>query len=224
MKHCITAAVFSFFCFFIFSNISCKLSATQPYQYPGTPEIAPAKTLPAREIMRLQGLNSIHFAIYDSSIVNGDIYYAPAGYSEYYIDTSRIKIIEYNQASGSRNIRVYDMNKGIVWKSINGKVENLSISMEYISELYRTEIQPVLGNGLEGPLNFTGQGHIENMRCNIFEDTRGFQEWVWINHRLPVRYIRTWNYDNISQTTYIQIRDIEVNKKFSDSIFVLPMQ
>lgn len=223
MKNFVAAlAVFLCICCFAFSNISCKISATQPHMYPGTHEIAPEKTLPVREIMHLQGITSIHFAIFDSSIVNGHYYYPPAGYSEYYIDTSRIKIIKLKPESPFRNIAVYDVNKGIAWKSTDGKVENLSLGMNYIALFYGTEAQAVLANGLEGPVRFTGQGYMEDKLCDIFEDTSGVQEWVWVKHRLPVQYIHSWSYDNIGGTEFTKMRNIEINEEFQDEIFAPP--
>lgn len=70
MKNFIKEAVFLFAVCIMVAELSCKVSATGPYMYPEIPEPAPEKTLPAREIMRLQGITSIHFSVYDSVIVN----------------------------------------------------------------------------------------------------------------------------------------------------------
>lgn len=64
--------------------------------------------------------------------------------------------MHYVPKNSSWDIAVYDINKGIAWKSINGKVDSIAIGIGYIGKAYRAEIHTVLGNRLKGPASFTG--------------------------------------------------------------------
>jgi hypothetical protein len=201
---------------------SCKLSPSQPYNYPWEPEPAPENTLPANKIMRLQGIASIHCIICDSSIVNGHTENASVAKTEYYIDQSRLKKIQYVAGNSGRNITVYDIGKKLSWESTSGKAANINTDIEYIKNAYNHEIRQILGSQLEEPLQYVGKENMGSILCDVFEDKSGFQEWVWHNYLLPVQYKRAWNYDNLCKRTFLQMRNIDLNQKFPDSIFDKP--
>jgi hypothetical protein len=216
IKKNLDTIIFSLFiCVIVFSLISCKQSATESEI--GQPVRAPERSLSASAIMKLQGISSIHYVEYDSVIVNGDIIYPFAPSFEYFIDTCRIKMMQYYFDDPLWNVTVYDINKNIAWNKYSGILTYLQLPNWPAA--FEQEIQANLGSNLKGDVKYIGRKYLGDKLCDVFEDSTNYQEWVWIKYRLPIQYIRISTNRNITQTAYVQKRNIEINKKFPDDTF-----
>jgi hypothetical protein len=214
MKNRIVLMWFSISMILIICN-SCK-QTTSPSE---TPVSAPSRDLPAREIMKIQGITSIHYVEYDSIVVNGTPYRGFLASHETYFDSSRMKQIQYILGTPNMNITVYDLNKDSAWNHYSGQLTypqlpNLRLAFE-------ENIQSSLGSRLKGPITLMRSEYLGDKLCNVFTDSTGYQEWVWIKHRLPIQHRSEAHYD-VYQISVVQKRNIEINYLLPNSIFEPP--
>ncbi|MGH7595356.1 MAG: hypothetical protein ACREOI_03345 [bacterium] len=170
--------------------------------------------------MNIQGITSIHYIDYDSVVVNGRSDKAFVPYFEYHIDTARFKIDQYYLGTPHWNTTVYDLGKFVVWNYYSG-----TLTYPQLPDLraaFESNIQARLGSWLKGPIEFVGTEYIGGKFCNVFRDSTGLQEWVWIEHRLPIQRRRESVNRGIHQITVEQKRQIEINGQFQNSLFEPP--
>jgi hypothetical protein len=194
---------------------SCKQTTT-PLEEPIS---APSRNLPASEIMKLQGITSIHYVDYDSVVVNGNSDSGFVAFFENFIDSSRMKMIQYYLGTPNWNITVYDLNIDTAWNYYSGQLTYPQLPDLQLA--FEMNIQAYLGSWLQGPFTFLRTEYICDKLCNVFTDSTGYQEWVWTKYRLPIQR-RVESYYDIHQITVFQKRAIEVNIQFSNSIFEPP--
>ncbi len=199
---------------FFFFN--CKQS-TSPSELPVS---APSRNLPASEIMKLQGITSIHYVDYDSVVINGDPDDGFVANCEFFIETNRMKMSQYYLGTPNWNTTVYDLNKDSAWNNYSGQLTfpqypNLQVAFDM-------NIQAYLGSWLKDPITYLGTEYVGDKLCNVFKDSTSYQEWVWIKHRIPIQRRREGSHNNIHQISVSQKRNIEVNVQFSNSIFEPP--
>jgi len=199
----------SIFCF------SCKQS-TSPSEEPVS---APSRNLPASEIMRIQGITSIHYVDYDSIVVNGVSDSGFVANFEYFIDYNRMKLIQYYLGTPNWNTNVYDLKKDSAWNYYSGQLTYPQLPNLQLA--YDENIQAYLGSWLKGPSTFLRTEYIGDKLCNVFSDSTGYQEWVWTKHYIPIQRRGESNYD-VHQISVVQKRNIDINLQFSDSIFEPP--
>lgn len=60
------------------------------------------------------------------------------------------------------------------------------------------------------------------MECSVYEDEYQTTEWVWNTHKITFQFRRVMNYDNLSQITTVQLRNIQTNVMIADSLFEIP--
>jgi hypothetical protein len=180
---------------------------------------APSRNLPAAEIMQVQGINSIHFIKYDSVIVNGNSYDHFVPSVEFDIESDRIKMNQYYLGTPDWNITVYDFKKDSVWHYYSGQLTFSQIpDLRFTIDSY---VQSNLGSSLKGPINFLRTEYVGDKLCNVFSDSTGYTEWVWIQYRLPIQY-RVESNNDVHQIGVVQKRNIEINLEFSDVLFEPP--
>lgn len=195
--------------------VSCKQS-TIPLE---ERIFAPSRNLPASEIMKLQGITSIHYVDYDSVVVNGDPDSGFIAFFENFIDSSRMKMIQYYFGTPNWNITVYDLNIDSAWNYYSGQLTHPQLPDLQLA--FDMNIQTYLGSWLQGPITFLHTEYIGDKSCNVFTDSTGYQEWVWTKYRLPIQR-RVESYHDVHQISVMQKRGIEVNIQFSNSIFEPP--
>lgn len=181
------------------------------------PFTAPSRDLSAKEIMKTQGITSIHYIDYDSSIVNDESGGSSIASFEYYIDTCHFKGIQYLPEGWDSNIAVYDLKKNIAWNFTNGKLSyDETPSCQYY---YNLGVKNSLGSRLEKPAYFSGVEVINGNYCNIFKDSNGFTEWIWTKYNLPIQQRRESHNSIFKQITFVQKRIVEINLSFPDTVF-----
>lgn len=206
----------------VWASISwlCLVSCEQSTSLYPEPIAAPSRSLPGREIMKMQGITSIHYIDYDSVVVNGSSDKAFAPYVEYHIDTTRCRIDQYYLGTPHWNTTVYDLGQFIAWNYSSG-----TLTYPQLPDLRaacESSFQARLGSWLNSPIEFVGTEYIGGKFCNVFRDSTGRQEWVWIEHRLPIQRRRESVNRGIHQITVEQKRQIEINGQFQDSLFEPP--
>ena len=175
---------------------------------------APSGNLPAKEIMDLQGITSIRFVSYDSVVSSQkhDTAFNPT--FEYYIDEKRVKIIQYNPLT----ITVFAFEYNIAWNYYDGKYSYMNIPNVFAA--YSLSVKEQLGSWLNDSWQFLYSESLDGKQCQVFGDNSGLTEWVWTKYRLPIQKKRVGSGD-IYQITYTKKMDIEINKDFPDSIFIM---
>ncbi len=167
---------------------SCDQSI-EPRYSSYNPVLAPAQELPVKEIMKSEGITSIHYNEYDSLIVYG-IPRELRPLNEYYIDTLKFVKIELVTSDTT----VYDL--------------------VYFPLSYQQEVQKALGSWLKNPIKYLGAERLDEELCYSFTDITGYQEWVWDKNRVPVlRRLLRHNNDGDAVTILIK-RDIILNQNF----------
>ena len=202
--------------------ISCD-QATSPPKKPllKEPISAPSRELPAREIMKLERITSIHYIDYDSVVANGHSHSGFVADFEYFIDTSRVKMIQhYPGIPNFFNTTVYNLADNTAWNYYSGQLTHPQLPNLQLA--FNMTIQACLGGWLKGPITFLGKEYIGDKLCNVLTDFSGLQEWVWVKYRIPIQRRVAGSYDNIYQISVVQKRNIEINVQFPDSIFEPP--
>ena len=184
------------------------------------PISALSRNLPASEIMKLEGITSIHYIEYDSVVVNGQPDSSFVANFEYFIDTSRMKMIQYYLGTPNWNTTVFNLNNDSVWTYYSGQLTYSRLPNLQLA--FNQNIQAYLGSWLRDPIKFLRTEYIGDKLCNVFTDSTGLHEWIWIKYRLPIQRRSEGSYDNIHQISVTQKRDIEINEQFSNSIFEPP--
>lgn len=207
-------------CLLVIPVLSCNETTTQANLHSGAPIAAPSGTLPANEIMKQQGISSIHFVEYDSVTVNGKSTGPFSPSSEYYLDSGHVKTISFPFEDNNRNITVYDISRNIAWNYASGYLTYLQLQNWFAA--YEQEIRLRLGSWLGSNVKYIRRDYFEDKLCDIFEDSEGYQEWIWTRYRLPIMRIKSSYYDYLSQTSYRQMRNIEINATLPDSLFQPP--
>jgi hypothetical protein len=176
----------------------------------------PSRDLSPQEILGMEGIHSIHYTEYDSVVVNGHVYGPSTPSIEMYLDSTHKKVIQYHPL----NITVYDLGEHLVWNYYDGQLTYPQLPN--VQAAYDQDIQANCGSWLTGPYSLLQQEMLGDKLCDVFIDSAGRQEWVWIDHRLPIQRRRTGAYDNLYEITVTQKRGIEVNRHFPDSLFAPP--
>lgn len=202
-------------CVTIFCFTSCE-NPTSPV-FDGT--IPPPFALSASQIMRAQGITSIHFINYDSSTVNGkaDSLFTPV--YEFYIDSSRCKINTYSRDDHTWSEMVYDAKKNIVWDYRDG-----ILSYEYgfdIQRAYEDVVRWALGSMLKGHITIVVKEPVGGNMCNVYKDTTGYQEWVWPKYNLPLQVRAVYNF-SVYKIQVERKSVIDINKAIPDNVFDPP--
>jgi hypothetical protein len=139
------------------------------------------------------------------------------------IDTLRFKLDEYyaDQTPGF-NITVYDLKTSTAWNLYSGKVTDPHVPNLLVA--YEQMVQYTLGSSLKNPYRLVAQEFVGGVRCNVFEDSTGYKEWVWIEHPIPIQRFSpgTLRRDGIFQISTVQLRDLVINVSLPDSIFMPP--
>jgi hypothetical protein len=203
------------FILLVLSLSACK-QATTPSMY--QPVSAPSRTLSAIEIMSIEGITAIRYILYDSTVYIGsrsDSTFIPI--AEFLIDSKHIKETDYN---GDKRITVYDLRNNIAWNYYSGQLTYLQLPNWPTP--FEEGIQNCLGSWLQGPSRFLHTEYIDNKLCNVFSDSLGNQECVWIDHCLPIQewiFARTLT---SSRIITVRKRIIGINISFPDSLFEPP--
>ena len=198
---------------------SCKDSPTT-IGSTNSPISAPSRNLPATEIMKLEGITSMHFTEYYHVTVNG---HADTGFTaqfEYHIDTLHLRMNQYYLGTPNWNISVYDLRNDIAWNYYSGQ-----LTFPHLPDLrraYEQDVQAFLGGWLSNTQSYVRAEYVNDKLCDVFTDSTGTLEWVWREHRLPIQHRIESTYNNIHQITYRQNRDIQLNITFPDSLFTPP--
>jgi hypothetical protein len=170
--------------------------------------------------MKLETITSIHYVDYYHVTIDGS---ADTGFYpdfEHHVDTSRERMSQYYLGTPDWNITVFDLNKGIAWNYQYGHLTHLPTTDLKLA--YDQDVQASLGSWLSGSQFYIRSEYIDDKLCDVFTDSIGTLEWVWREHRLPIQRRTDANYDNLYQVTYIQKRNIQINKVFPDSLFAPP--
>jgi hypothetical protein len=196
------------------------LASMNPSQLSTKHISAPSRDLPAREILAREDIFSIHFFLYDSTVVENRTY-SPFRLSfEYYIDTNHLKIVQYYQGEYRWNISVYNLSKNQSWNYFEGKLTFGTVPD--LNRAYETTVQGLLGSLLKPPIKYLRTERITDMLCDVFSDSSGREEeWVWPLHNLPIQRRRAGG-SEVFQITTEQWRDLEINIAFPDSVFLPP--
>jgi hypothetical protein len=183
IKYAIMAGMCLLIGLLIIPLLSCNETTTQANLHTGAPVAAPSGILPASEIMKQQGISSIHFVEYDSVTINGKSTgpFSPSG--EYYLDSGHVKAITFPFEGNNKAITVYDISRNIAWNYSSGYLTFLQLQNWLAA--YEQEIRIRLGSWLGSNVKYIGRDYFENKLCDIFEDSEGYQEWIWIRYRLP---------------------------------------
>jgi hypothetical protein len=165
--------------------------------------------------MAAQGITSIQFVDYDSAVYYGHPDSSFCGSNGWCIDTSRAKHDQYLFGKRGWEVTVYDLTQDTVWSyETRRRTYQLVPSVRCAFEIL---VQDALGSYLKGPIRFIGNESIQGRLCNIFEDSTGFREWIWIEHSLPIQ-----RRQDRPHVAFVQKRDIVINRAFTDSVFLLP--
>ncbi len=179
---------------------------------------APSIKLPCDEILRLQGITSIHFVEYDSVIVNGN----PSEFTpseEYYLEKTRSKRVRFITKQPWLT-DVLDLNAQLSWH-YDSNIQKLTYNKQNnLSTICDDPIRFELGSFLKPPVRYLRTEYIINKLCDVFTDTTGALEWVWTEHRLPIQRLSAGSPDmNVYVIGIKQMRQIEINVQFPDSLF-----
>lgn len=199
--------------------LSCEDSTT-PTATTYNPVSAPSRNLPAYEIMRLEGITSIHFTEFYHATVNGHADTGFTPYFEYHIDTLRTRMNQYYLGTPDWNISVYDLRKGIAWNYYSGSVTYPQL--QDLRRAYEQDVQAYLGGWLSEIQTYVRTEYIDDKLCDVFTDSTGTLEWVWREYRLPVQRRLETTYKNIHQITYRLKKEMQINIVFPDSLFTPP--
>jgi hypothetical protein len=215
MKIVKTILFISFVSLTVFTFNSCK-NPTTPSEEMVTP---PSRSLSSTEIMRIQGIASLHYVEYDSTIVNGVSSDSFSQANEYYLDTCHYKFMQYYLDNHNWNTTVYNVSTNNAWNYYNGQLTYLQLPD--LPSVYEQSIQSCLGSSLKEPVTFLGTEIIEGKTCNVFKDSTGYQEWVWIKYKLPIQSRRSGQHD-VYQISVIRKNIIEVNQPITGNVFDPP--
>lgn len=198
--------------------LSCNQTTSPVTQIPIA---APSVALPYTEIMRLQGIHSLHYVVCESTVVNGvsmDQSYTPVG--EYFLDSTRVKFMQYYLDNHYWNVTVYDLRKNIAWYYYSGQLTYLELPTWPAA--FTQTLQSCLGSCLASSQRFVGTEYVDNKLCNVFRDLTGYQEWVWQDHLLPLQQRATGSQQGIYQIGTTRKIIIDINDPFDDSVFEPP--
>ena len=198
--------------------LSCNQTTSPEMQVPIAP---PSVALPYIEIMKLQGIYSLHYVVCESTVVNGvptNESYTPVG--EYFLDSTRVKFIQYYLDNHYWNVTVYDLRKNIAWNYYAGQLTYLGLP-NWPAAFTQT-LQNCLGSSLASIQTFVGTEYVDNKLCNVFRDLTGYQEWVWQDHLLPLQQRASGSQRGISQIGTTRKIIIDINVSFDDSVFEPP--
>ena len=183
-----------------------------------TPIAPPSASLPYQQIMKLQGISSLHYVLCDSVVVNGvpkDSSLVPI--DEYYVDSMHVKLIQYYFDNHYWNVTVYDLRKNIVWNYYSGKVTYPQLPNWPVA--FEQSVQSCLGSNLRSSPVFLRTEYVDTRLCNVFTDSTGLQEWVWPEHLLPIQQRGFGSQRSIYQISTTRKIIIDINVPFADSIF-----
>jgi hypothetical protein len=180
---------------------------------------APSRNLSSSEIMRIQGIASVHYVNYDSIIVNGksDTEFHPM--NEYYIDTCHCKHIQYYFSNHNWNTTVYNLCDNTAWNYYNNQLAYLQLPNWPAA--YEMAIQSALGSWIKEPAKYLHSEFIDGKYCNVYEDSTGYQEWVWIKYKLPIQR-RVESHHDVHQIGIVRKRIIEINQPIPSSVYEPP--
>jgi len=192
---------------------ACKHSPASPNGPDSGQEqiLAPDRNLPARDILRIEGITSIHYIFYDSTTYSGN--QAPIPIGEYLFDSCHAKIIEYFADNHYWNVTVIDLRNHSTWNYYSGVVTYSQT--DDVNASYEQFVQSALGSFLKGQPNYLRTEYLGDKLCDVYTDSTGYTEWVWIQHRLPIQ--RQANCCQIAS-----LREIELDVRFADSLFEPP--
>jgi hypothetical protein len=195
-------------CGIMFGISSCKQSTSpndkEKYLSP------PSQKTSADEIKSIEGINTIHIVEVFTTYYNGDTINR---YQEYYIDTTRIKIMSYTNRDSIQLIEVSDRKNGCLWIYQFGQLSHPQTTSDY--DIY---VQGLLGSWLNEPIETIGQTVLDGKSCEIITDSTNLKEWIWADHRMP---IQRYSYANNRGFMYKKIQ-MEFNQVFPDSLFTAP--
>jgi hypothetical protein len=151
----------------------------------------------ADEIKGIERISTIHFVVVNNSDTMS---------VEYYIDTNRIKII-----ANDGTMRVLYAHTGWYYYSHQVTYET------WHTNIYDQNVQELLGSYIKEPIQRIGLATLDDKNCEIITDsTRSLEEWIWIDHRMPIQ-------EEFIDNGYITKKIIiEVNQLFPDSLFDPP--
>ena len=181
--------------------------------------IPPSRSLTSTEIMKIQGITSLHYVEYDSIIVNGISSDSFSQAYEYYLDTSHYKFIQYYLDNHNWNTTVYNISTNIAWNYYNGQLTYLQLPNWPAA--YEQSIQSCLGSSLKEPIIFLRTEIIDGKVCDVFKDSTGYQEWVWVKYKLPIQSRREGQYD-VYQISVVRKTIMEVNQTIPGNVFDPP--
>jgi hypothetical protein len=209
----------------VFFLLACKQATSPPINEPPSPTPiepgpAPSRSLPASEIMRMEGITSIHYTLYDSNAYAGAYHYHDSTFlpiAEFFLDSVDLREKEYY---GDYRVTVYDLRKNVAWNYYAGQLTYLQLGD--LNQVLGQAVQNCLGSWLQGPLSFVRTEYVDNKFCYVYNDSLGNQEWDWTEHRLPIQ-TRSTGIDLIyTLTTTTRLHIIDINKVFPDSLFQPP--
>ena len=110
--------------------------------------------LPAYEIMKMQGITSLHYVLYDSSAKGSPLDSSFYPLDEYFIDSNHVESIEYFGNNHYGYVSVFDLRKNVAWYYLNGQVTYMdSLNLPAAVE---QGIQSSLGSFLKVPATYLG--------------------------------------------------------------------
>ena len=177
------------------------------------PMLAPSRSLPAAEIMKLERITSIHYIDYETTgRVRADTVFFSE--EECAIDTSRMRQNQYYDRTPGYNVSVYDLTGGISWNSHWDRFTYTQLPNLHMA--YEECVQASLGGWLNERAIYVRSEFVDDKFCDVFTDSAGTWEWIWRDHRLPIQRQRPGFF---GESTYIQKKHIEINIPLSDTLF-----
>lgn len=180
------------------------------------PVSAPSRNLSATELFYIEGINSLHYVMYYSDEVNGESDSMFKALAEYLVDSEHSKIIQYYLDNHNYYITVYNLQKNISWNNYLGTITYPQLPNLYSA--HEDNIQSLLGSSLQSPTIFIRTENLDGKLCNVFSDSLGSMEWVWIEHKFPIQHRIVGKFG----INTIRKKIITINEPIPDSIFEAP--
>ena len=203
--------------------ISCERSFS-PIVNDSQDEIlfAPDKDLSVAKILQLQKISTIHFVQWDSVIVNDNIpTEAHIGY-ELFLDNQHLKTIQFFPDNEPWIQTIIDLENWDVWQ-YNLK-SNTFIELSFPDTLLAFELisKRYIASKLYSECESVRFDLFYDNKCHVVSDSLGNIEWIWVNHGLPIKWQITNEYDGLTVEVNRELREIDINLVFPDSLFIRP--
>jgi hypothetical protein len=182
----------------------------------------PNKNLSVAEILHEQKIKSLHFYQWDSMWTENhfSVYFLNW---EVYLDSKHIRTVEYSYDSQPAMITVFDLEKWNLWQYspiYNKYYPNYAPPDTFLA--FEATVKRYITTQFSYKGISEGFEDINNYRCHLTRDSLNNKEWIWVQHGLPIKYSMTYYPEGISIQHRKELKNIEIDAVFSDSIFIKP--